>query len=389
VRERRNVAPLTIGAELELIPIFTESLLPVPIQSPSKACSVDVLREAAIRNRWCELSVDQDPPSWELASGARISFEPGGQIEISSSAHASARELIAELKTVCAVIADHFEQNGAFMLTNGVDPYNSIERVPLQLHRDRYERMTRYFDSIGPSGIRMMRQTSSVQINIEPGADPLARWSLLNRMAPILVAVFANSRKYAGSDTNYASYRSHLWRSLDESRTGLSISNNPVDDYCDFALDAGWMFAEPRDGKYDSFRTAVDHGATAEEWSQHLSTLFPEVRPKNYFEVRSPDMVDVRCIPAPIAFVAGVCYDDSASAAALELLKDVSTETLVTAGERGMHEASIAGLARDLADIAFTGCKSLGDEYIGTDDLDIFAEFIDRYPANGRSPADD
>jgi glutamate--cysteine ligase len=249
--------------------------------------------------------------------------------------------------------------------------------------------MTQYFESIGPSGIRMMRQTASVQINLEPGNDPFARWTLLNRMAPMLVAIFANSRTYAGEGSGHASYRAHLWRTLDPSRTGLRMEEPPVESYCDFALNAGWMFGESSDREYASFAGAVERGADESDWDLHLSTLFPEVRPRGYFEVRSPDMVDLPWIAAPIVLVTGVCYHEPTAKAVSELLSHFDSDTLVSAGRHGLADKTIAGAAKDFVELAFKGAEALGTHYISRDDLDILAEFVERYPANGRSPADD
>jgi len=380
---------MTIGAELELIPVHVESRLPIPIESPTTACSVDIVRKLGLQSKWCERSADPDPPSWELASGARISFEPGGQIEVSSAPHTSVSALATELSEITCSLLDSFERHGAVLVTKGVDPYNPINSTPLQLHRERYEKMTRYFESIGPSGIRMMRQTASVQINLEPGNDPLARWTLLNRMAPMLVAIFSNSRRYAAEDSGHSSYRAHLWRTLDPSRTGLRAVDTPVESYCDFALGAGWMFDQIADGTYESFQSAIDRGASETEWDIHLSTLFPEVRPRNYFEIRSPDMVDLPWIAAPIAMVAGICYHEPTANAVSEVLSGFDSDTLVSAGQRGLADEAIGAVVKDFCELAIQGGKALGADYISHDDLDILHEFVERYPANGRSPADD
>lgn len=385
---RSNQSPLTMGAELELIPLHVETSLPIPIESPATACSVDIIRKVAVQRGWCEKSGLPDPPSWELPGGARISFEPGGQIEVSSAPHASASSLISELSEISCALLDAFERHGAVLVTKGVDPHNPISRTPLQLHRERYETMTRYFEAIGPSGIQMMRQTASVQINMEPGDDPIARWILLNRMAPMLVAVFANSRQYVGEDSGNASYRAHLWRALDPSRTGLATAGPPVDSYCEFALAAGWMFGKSPDGTHHSFESAIESGATQADWDLHLSTLFPEVRPRQYFEVRSPDMVDLPWIAAPIALIAGLCHHEPSARAAAELLAHFDSGVLVKASKYGLADKGISEVSSDFIDLAMTGAKSLGPEYISHDDLDILHEFVDRYAANGRSPAD-
>ncbi len=382
-----SASPLTIGAELELIPVHVETRLPIPIRSPSSACSADILRKVAAKHGWCEQSNGTDPSSWRSASGATITFEPGGQIEVSSSPHASVTALVQELSEMTRALLDTFERFGVTLETKGVDPYNSISDTPLQLHRDRYARMTNYFESIGPSGVRMMRQTASVQVNVEPGAEPLTRWALLNRLAPALVAMFANSSRYENAETGHASYRAHLWRTLDPSRTGLSTSDKPIESYCDFASNAYWMFDASPTRTYQPFEQAIQRGASAEDWDLHLSTLFPEVRPRQYFELRSADMVDLPWIAAPIALIAGVCYHENSAAAATELLTGVDANTLIRAGREGVSDPEIRSMIDSLSEIAIEGCDSLGPQYVSHDDLDILGEFVDRYSANGRSPA--
>lgn len=288
----------------------------------------------------------------------------------------------------CALL-DTFERFGVTLETKGVDPYNSILDTPLQLHRERYARMTDYFESIGPSGVRMMRQTASVQVNVEPGAEPFARWALLNRLAPALVAMFANSSRYENAETGHSSYRAHLWRTLDPSRTGLSTSDKPIESYCDFASNAHWMFDASPTPTYQPFEQAIQRGASTEDWDLHLSTLFPEVRPRQYFELRSTDMVDLPWIAAPIAMIAGVCYHEDSAAAATELLSGVDANTLIRAGQTGMADPEIRSMIDSLSEIAIEGGDALGPEYISHDDLDILGEFVDRYSANGRSPATD
>ncbi|MEO7367670.1 MAG: hypothetical protein ABIZ36_06920, partial [Gemmatimonadaceae bacterium] len=124
-----GASPLTVGAELELIPVHVETRLPVPIQSPTSACSSDILRRVAAKQRWCETLNGIDPSSWVSASGATISFEPGGQIEVSSSPHASVTALVQELSEMTGTLLDTFERFGVILETKGVDPYNSISET--------------------------------------------------------------------------------------------------------------------------------------------------------------------------------------------------------------------------------------------------------------------
>jgi glutamate--cysteine ligase len=205
----------------------------------------------------------------------------------------------------------------------------------------------------------------------------------------VLIATFANSSRYENDETVHASFRAHLWRTLDPSRTGAHYEGDAVGAYCDFALDAGSMFKISSDGEYQSFGESMDETTTPDNWDLHLSTLFPEIRPKGFFEVRSPDVIEPRWLAAPIAIVAALCYDNDASRAALDILSECDHDMLTRAGELGLRDPVLGRLAKDVCDVAARGCEALGREYLSADDLDTVGNFVERYPANGRCPADD
>jgi glutamate--cysteine ligase len=383
---------MAIGAELELIPFDSMTHRPVPVVANGHGGtgSLDIMRRIGNRSGWVEIPAGEDPPSWSLPDGSRISFEPGGQIEISSAPSESASALIRDLQCTTQLLAGTFASAGVELEAIGVDPYNDIAEVELQLHRPRYERMTRYFESIGPSGIRMMRQTASLQINIDAGPAPFDRWQLLNALAPYVTAIFANSSRYAGAATAFRSYRAQIWRTLDPGRTGLPVNGaDPVGEYLDFALAAGAMMRDDS-GFYDRFGTLADRGdVSMDDWELHLSTLFPEVRPKRYFELRSADAIAPEYLAAPIALVAGLVYDDDTSRRASGMLAREDSPSLEAAARDGLTNPQIREMSIRLTDLALSGCESLGDAYISAGDVETAARFFDRYTRQGRSPGDD
>ncbi len=389
-REAGPTSPLSIGAEIELIPQISDTHAPVPIVG-GKTNSVEIIRTIARERQWSEQSSADDPPSWSLPGGARISFEPGGQIEISSARHERASGLISELMQIIALLRDACDRESVLLTTRGVDAWNGIERVPLQLHRSRYARMARYFDSIGTSGARMMRQTASVQINVETGDRPLERWTLLNALAPYLTAIFANSARYESRDTGHASYRAHLWRTLDVSRTGLAArDDDPVATYTSFALDAGAIFSNTGENGYSTFREWMTEDAGSyDDWDLHLSMLFPEIRPKGFFEIRSTDMVSPEWLAAPIALIAGLVYHQPTSLRANELLAGSDSSLLSRAGVLAQRDRAISAVSRELVTLALSGCRQLESTYLSRADIETLETFADSYVYNGRSPADD
>ena len=370
-------SPRAIGVELEFIPVWRDSRERV-LATSSGPGTVDVLQRLASSRDWAVQNNDGDPPSWNLSDGARVSFEPGGQIEISSAPHPTATALIAATSELAETVRSAMDEAGIDLLTTGVDPFNPVESVPLQLRRDRYTGMTRYFESLGPSGMQMMRQTAAIQINVERGMDPLRRWRLLNSLAPVVVALFANSARYAGSVTDWASYRSFLWRTLDPSRTGVVMGEtDPAIAYLRFALGAGAMRSE-RDGRYRTFEkwmTASELGEA--DWAFHLSTLFPEVRPKEYFELRSADTIDLEYLAAPVVFVSALVYDAESSASAQQILPEPDVDALERAGKRGLAAPQMRSLAARLVEIALAGAERMGEDYLPAQDIAVARKYFD------------
>lgn len=368
----------TIGAELELIPIVAATKAPTPIIDPDGPSLATVVGRAASAGGWEESRPAGKVPSWNVPGGSRISFEPGGQIEISSAPSDSCSALIASLQRTARLLAAAAGDEITLLFV-GADPYNDASATRLQLDSDRYVRMDRYLEARGEFGIRMMRQSAALQISVEHGPRPLERWALLNAVAPYLVAVFANSPRYAGEDTGHASYRAHFWRELDGTRTGIPFDAlDPARRYADFALDAGALRAENGTGEFHSFRSLLDEPSlTIDDWHFHLSTLFPEVRPKEYFEIRSPDTMDPEYLAAPLAFVAGIVYDDVASAAALDLLARPDGIDLRAAGLDGLHDPRIQGRAAELVRISMDGADRLPNDYLTADDRRIAAMWLD------------
>lgn len=362
----KSKTPRAVGVEIELIPIHAETRKPALPVNAEGASTAGIISRLAKRHGWLEKSVENDPPSWDVQDGARISFEPGGQIEISSAPHASVSSVIDSTQALIGVLQGGMAAEGIELLARGVDPYNDIDAVPLQLHDDRYERMTRYFESIGPSGVRMMRQTAALQINLERGEDPKFRWRLLNYLAPIVVGLFANSRDYAAKRTEWASYRSRLWRTLDPSRTGVICDDHGyAERYLSFALNAFAIRSGGEGQPYRTFREWMTEPQVDEsEWLFHLSTLFPEVRPKEYFELRSADTIEPAHVVAPLVFVTGLVYDPEISVSATEILALPDPMLLPRAASLGLKDPEVFGLAAVLFGFAIEGATRLGEDYI-------------------------
>jgi len=386
-----SLSPRRLGAEVEMIPLESATGRRCAIDSKDVTSSLPFLRRYGARQEWREGSTPKGTPCFTLPDGGTLTFEPGGQLEYSSPPCRSASVLLSVLRSAVLPLRAAAAADGIDLLTVGLDPLNSTDEVPLLLHAKRYARMDEYFARRGPAGARMMRQTAAFQVGVNFDDEPWLRWRVLNAAAPYVVAIFANSPVYAGERTGHQSSRAQAWRLLDPARTGLPYSETaPVEAYLDFALNAPAVLFPTLDGEHRPFGEWLALASpTAEEWRDHLSTLFPEVRPRGHLELRSADSIAPEWYAAPLALTAGLLYDSRALRAAADLLGSPDVGLLERAGRVGLHDAGLARTAADLFELALSGCSGLGPRYFHHADLEQARAFFDRYTRRGRAPADD
>jgi glutamate--cysteine ligase len=124
-----------------------------------------------------------------------------------------------------------------------------------------------------------------------------------------------------------------------------------------------------------------------DQWRDHLSTLFPEVRPRGYFEVRTADALPPEWYAAPLVFLAGLVLDEENAATIPMLLSAPSTTGLARAGRVGLRDDEMAKLSSHLAHRALGGCRRLGREFADARDLEAAESFFQRFTWRGLSPS--
>jgi len=263
---------------------------------------------------------------------------------------------------------------------------------------------------VGTLGHRMMKQTATVQANIDFDSerDAMAKLRLGMGLSPILTAAFANSPISDGRLNGYMSYRQHIWTDTDRNRSGLLpfvfSPDAGFEDYTEWALDVPMYFIH-RDGKFVDLtglpfrefvkRGAAGHHATMADWQLHLTTLFPETRLKTYIELRSVDSQPPERMLALPALVKGVFYDPDCMLGAWDLVKawswserleiyDASHKEALQARIRGIR---LLDLARELSAIARIGLERQNVRNGRGENETIYLDGLDRELALGRSPA--
>jgi len=288
-----------------------------------------------------------------------------------------------------------------------VSRIDQIEWVPKQ----RYRIMGPYMPTVGTLGQRMMKQTATVQANIDflDEKDAMMKFRTGMGLAPVLIAMFANSPICDGQLNGYRSFREHIWTDTDKSRQGLlKFAFSPEASfahYVEYALDVPMYFII-RHHEYINmtamtFRQYLQYGhngerATIEDWADHLTTLFPETRIKRYIEIRSVDSQPPDLMPALSALIEGAFYDNDCLQAAWDLVKgwswdermEVYLDSHVNALATRFRRHTLLDLAKEFFEIAWEGLRRQNVVNALGDDETIYLKPLKDLLDQGKCPAD-
>lgn len=342
-----------------------------------------------------------------------VSLEPAGQFELSGAP-------LDNLHQTCAETGRHLEQVkaageklGIGFLGLGMWPDKRRDELPI-MPKGRYAIMLRHMPRVGSMGLDMMLRTCTIQVNLDYAseADMVKKFRVGLALQPLATALFANSPFTEGKPNGLLSYRSHIWSDTDPARTGMLPfvfeDGFGYERYADYMLDIPMYFVY-REGRYIdaaglSFRDFLrgelsvlpGEKPTLDDWNDHLSTAFPEVRLKTFLEMRGADGGPWNKICALPAFWVGLLYDDGALDAAWDLVKDWSLEGRQTLRDAvpklgldaplpgGGRLGDIAGAVLDIAHRGLTArarMNAMGDNETGF--LDPLREVV----RSGKVPA--
>lgn len=348
-----------------------------------------------------------------LRDGASVTLEPAGQLELSGAALESIHQTCVETGTHLNEVAQVAGELQLGFLGMGFQPKWTRADMPW-MPKGRYRIMRDYMPRVGSLGLDMMTRTSTVQVNLDYAseADMVKKFRVSLALQPIATALFADSPFTEGRPNGYLSYRSHIWTDTDADRTGMLDfvfeDGFGYERYVDYLLDVPMYFSY-RDGIYHdasgkSFRRFlrgeldVLPGAlpTLRDWSDHMTTAFPEVRLKKYLEMRGADSGPWSRICALPAFWVGLLYDDAALDAAWDLVRDFSLAERHALRDGVPKHAlnlpfrggSVRDLARRALEISREGLRRRaalnGDGQDETRFLDVLQEIVD----SGRTAAE-
>lgn len=328
-----------IGTEHEKFVFRLADLRPVPYEGEA---GIGAFLEAMTAFGWEPLLEDGRPIALQRGA-ATVSLEPSGQLELSGEPLATLHQSCEEVNTHLREVRRVADDLRVGLIGLGFQPLWRRDQMPW-MPKARYAIMRHYMPKRGSLGLDMMSRTCSVQVNLDfrDEADMVRKLRIGLALQPVATALFANSPFYEGAPSEYLSYRSLIWTDTDPDRCGMLPfvfdDGMGFERYVEYALDVPMYFVR-REGRYidasgQSFRDFLagrlpalpGHLPVLSDWEDHLTTLFPEARLKQFLEVRGADAGPWGRLCALPAFWVGLLYDETALDAASQLVANWTQE---------------------------------------------------------------
>ncbi|MET0332100.1 MAG: glutamate--cysteine ligase [Dyella sp.] len=329
-----------IGTEHEKFGFLTDSLR-APSFEGERGIRV-LLERLAERYGW-DIAREGETPVALTRGKANITLEPAGQLELSGAPLETIHDTCSEVNGHLAEVRSIADDLGMGFLGMGFQPKWKREEMPW-MPKGRYKIMREYMPKVGSLGLDMMTRTCTVQVNLDfsSEADMIKKFRASLALQPIATALFADSPFTEGRPNGYQSFRSQVWTDTDADRTGMLdfvfADGFGYERYVDYILDVPMYFSY-RDDRYldlsgQDFKAFMAGKLAAlpgehpsmRDFADHLTTAFPEVRLKQYLEMRGADGGPWGRLCALPALWVGLLYDDEALDAAWDLVKDFSRE---------------------------------------------------------------
>ena len=399
-----------IGTEHEKFGFRTDDLRPPAFEGDRGIRAL--LEGIAARYGW-EIAREGDTPVALMLDKASITLEPAGQLELSGAPLETIHQTCCEVNSHLEEVRSVADGLGLGFLGMGFQPKWRRDEMPW-MPKGRYKIMRDYMPKVGSLGLDMMTRTCTVQVNLdfESEGDMVRKFRTSLALQPIATALFADSPFTEGKPNGYLSYRSNVWTDTDADRTGMLDfafeDSFGYERYVDYMLDVPMYFSY-QDGRYidlagKDFKRflagTLDElpgtRATMKDWADHLTTAFPEVRLKQYLEMRGADGGPWNRLCALPAFWVGLLYDDDALNAAWDLVKDFTREERHAlrdgvprhALKLPFRHGTVRDLARETLQIAAHGLKRRKRLNRNSADESIFLEPLIEIVETNQTPAE-
>lgn len=344
----KNRKEWAVGVEIEHLPVFADTKKRAFYEDGIK----DALTELSESGLFAVEKEGEDSMALE-SEEFTVTIEPGAQFELSLLRDAKILTLLERYEKGIAQVLSVLEKKGVRLVTIGTDPYNTVEEIPM-IPKARYRMMNHHFLTHGKRSRNMMRQTCALQVAIDYSdeKDFVRKFRILSAMTPILYTLFDNAPYFEGDKSKTFNLRQEIWRKTDPARTGIIpgifdedfgyekyaqwLVGIPMiflpedhDNYCEKTLGEMLEAAENEEEK----KAYLEHG---------VSIVFPDIRLKQYIEIRQPDSMPAEYTFAAAALFKGLLYCEKNLGKLEEIFCKVD-ETIVENGKNSGRDNGIRG----------------------------------------------
>ena len=249
-----------------------------------------------------------------------VTLEPAAQLEISIAPMSSVRRIGEVYKGFSENLNAVLSEFGYTAVNAGCQPVSEVAELAM-IPKRRYDLMNAHFQKYGTGGMEMMRGTASLQVSIDyrSEADFRKKIQAAYYYAPVLKLLCDNSPSFQGVPLNTYLKRTDIWRRVDPARCGIlpGIFSRAYgfEDYAAFLGNMPPVFLK-REGRIlptgaQTVAELFDGKTLSEDEITHiLSMAFPDVRLKQYLEIRVADSVPPPFLPAYAALIKGLLYSE-------------------------------------------------------------------------------
>lgn len=303
----RTPSKRRVGVEVETI-FYDENLCRIPVNLGQTYSASDLMKDLLLLQ-----SKDKYPPTYSL--------EPGGQLEWASSPFVSLHEINSQFQIHANLLENLCVQHSLVPIDLSVEPLYNPDEIGL-INMKKYRLMNDRFLSTGNLGKWMMRNTTSVQVNIDlvskKDAEEMA--FIADCLQPICSLLFSHSPFRNSHPVLNENFRLQIWNDTDDSRCGCLFehgidTNNLISSYIDYILKVPAIFIQGKNSEVEPFDGTLGEWLynqktldrlTNENVQSVLHQIFTHVRFKNVLEVRGADRPPFGFELAPAAFWCGL-----------------------------------------------------------------------------------
>jgi glutamate--cysteine ligase len=324
-----------------------------------------------------------------------VTLEPGGQLEISIEPHFKIPDLEVKYFEFLSELIPILNKNNQLLVATGYqieDKISEIEWNP----KKRYKIMSSYLAKQGKYAHNMMKGSASIQVAVDyiNEEDFVKKFRIANALAPAVAVLFDNTAFFEGEKYQKHTIRTDIWSNCDDDRSGTVREAFESDfgyrKYAEYILNRPPILLK-RDSKFINTgdktcrEIFIDEKLGIEELEHVLTMFFPDVRAKNFIEIRMIDSLPPKLALAAIAFWKGLLYDQHNLEQVYELVMELTYDDVLEARkdvvENGLQaylgDYQVLELSKKLIKMAKAGLSVIEQGYLSP---------IEEFIMEGKSP---